>query len=342
MKYGRLAVAVTFIITIALLLTGYSLTRRAETAELRVLCAGSLAIPLEEVAEAFESENFGVKVVVEPSGSLLAIRKITELGKSADILVVSDSNLIQELMIPEHADFYISFASNELVLAYTDVSRYSDDVNSDNWFKVLTRPDVKYGIANPNDDPCGYRSLMALALAEEHYGEEGLFQRLIAEKSNILFSKTGKNFQIYVPLDFGPKHGSNLIVRSKAEDLVPLLKSGMIDYAFQYKSVAAQHGLRYVELPAEIALGDPRLSDFYRSVTIFLFYGSEKQEVVVGQPIMYGLTVPKSCKNRDLAIKFINFMLSEDGKAIFEGHFHSFLEKFEVVGEPPLEIEAGR
>ncbi len=33
-----------------------------------------------------------------------------------------------------HADWNILFASNQLVLCYTDKSRFADEVNADNWF----------------------------------------------------------------------------------------------------------------------------------------------------------------------------------------------------------------
>ncbi|MCS7133062.1 MAG: tungstate ABC transporter substrate-binding protein WtpA [Aigarchaeota archaeon] len=342
MWHRRLLIVVSFIVAASLLISGYSFSRMSGNAQLRVFCAGSLALPLEKVARAFESENPGIDVVIEPSGSLLAIRKIVDLGKSADVLVVSDSRLIPNLMMPEHADFYISFASNEIVLAYTDGSRYSDEVASGNWFRILARPDVKFGVANPNDDPCGYRSLMTIALAEEYYRKRGLFDELIAKRSNILFEELDGEFFIYVPKDFAPNPGSNLIVRSKAEDLIALLEAGTLDYAFQYRSVAAQHGLRYVVLPAEIALSDPMLDDFYRKVRVYLFYGAEGQEEVVGRPITYGLTIPKSCRNVDLAIEFVNFMLGDVGRRIFEEEGHPFLEEFEVVGEVPAGIIVGR
>jgi len=38
---------------------------------------------------------------------------------------------------------------------------------------------------------------------------------------------------------------------------VALLEANAIDYMFQYKSVAIQHGLKYIELPKEINLSDP-------------------------------------------------------------------------------------
>ena len=52
-------------------------------------------------------------------------------------------------------------------------------------------------------------------------------------------------------------------IRPKEVDLVALIESNAIDYMFQYKSVAIQHGLKYIELPREINLSDPSLNDLY-------------------------------------------------------------------------------
>ncbi len=339
MRRGLVVTLILVVIAAVSILVGYSFLGRAEPIQLKIFCAGSLTIPLEQVAEAFESENPGVKVVIEPSGSVLAIRKIIELNKSADVLAVADYRLIPKLMIPNYADFYISFASNEMVLAYTDKSRYSDEISSDNWFKILMRRDVKYGFSNPNDDPCGYRSLMVFALAENHYQEAGLFERLIADKSSLFFNRSGGEFFIYVPLDLGPKPGSNLVIRSKSVDLIALLEAGALDYALEYESVAVQHGLKYIELPAEVALSDPRLDELYQKIHVYLFYGTEKQREIVGQSIVYGLTIPKSCRNEELAIKFVNFLLSDVGRDIFDENGQRFLEEFEVSGEVPADIE---
>ena len=307
---------------------------------LRIFHAGSLSVPLKQVAERFEEENPGVKVVLEPSGSVLAVRKITELHKTADILMTADYRLINDMMMPSYAEFNIAFASNKMVLAYTDKSRYSDEINSENWFKILMREDVKYGFSNPNDDPCGYRSPIVLALAEKYYGLD-LLKELVIDKSNIIVKKSDGEYHIYIPKDFAPNPGSNLVIRSKSVDLIALLESGAIDYAFEYKSVAVQHGLKYVELPPQIDLSNPRFDEEYGRVRVSLFYGTDKQKEVVGKSIVYGLTIPKCAENRYLAIKFINLLLSDVGREIFEKNGQSFLDRFIVYGNVPREIKLG-
>jgi molybdate/tungstate transport system substrate-binding protein len=67
------------------------------------------------------------------------------------------------------ADWYIRFASNRIVLAYTGSSKYASDVNVTNWFSVLTKSGVVFGFPDPMIDALGYRALMAMQLAEAFF-----------------------------------------------------------------------------------------------------------------------------------------------------------------------------
>jgi len=106
---------------------------------------------------------------------------------------------------------------------------------------VLQRKDVVYSRSDPDSDPCGYRTLFTFMLAEKHYKKPGLAEKM---------SSKDKDY-----------------IRPKEVDLVALLESDAIDYMFQYKSVAIQHGLKYIELPREINLSDPSKNDIYSSVS---------------------------------------------------------------------------
>ncbi len=64
------------------------------------------------------------------------------------------------------------FASNAIVLMYGPKSKYGDEVSPENWTEVMLRPDVRWGHSEPDADPCGYRSLMVLQLAEKFYGKK--------------------------------------------------------------------------------------------------------------------------------------------------------------------------
>ena len=67
----------------------------------------------------------------------------------------ADFKVIDKLLVPKHADWNIRFATNQLVLCYTDKSRFAKDVNADNWDEILQKKVVVWGHSDPNRDQCG-------------------------------------------------------------------------------------------------------------------------------------------------------------------------------------------
>ena len=258
---------------------------------LTILHAGSLAVPFAEMEKEFEEMHPSVDVQCESASSGVTIRKVTELGKNAEIVASADYSLIPDLMYPEFADWYMTFAKNRMVLCYTEESKYADEVNSDNWFDILLRDGVEYGHSDLLD-PCGYRTLLVWQLAEKHYNQLGLYEKLMA-------SCPEKN------------------IRPKSVQLVSLLQSGDLDYASEYSSVAMQHNLKYVEFPPEIDLSSVEFKDFYSQSTVDI-PGKEPGATIPkkGKPIVYGVTIPKNNANPELAIAFMEYVLGEKGQAI--------------------------
>jgi len=269
--------------------------------KLTIFHAGSLTVPMKAMTEAFHARHPGVTFETEASGSRAAARKISELGRAADVMMSADYTVIDNLLIPDFADWNIRFARNMMVIAYTDQSKYGDEINADNWYDILTRDGVVYGHADPNADPCGYRTPMVWQLAEKYYNIPGLFQKLD---------------------DHCPPEN----VRPKAVELIALLQSGDMDYAFEYRSVAVQHGLKFVELPDEINLSQVEQADFYQQAQVEVS-GKEPGTTITqtGKPIVYGVTIPKNAPSPDLAVEFVEFLLGPDGQAIMEAQ-----------GQPPV------
>ncbi|MGH7560821.1 MAG: extracellular solute-binding protein [Gemmatimonadales bacterium] len=259
-----------------------------------VFNAGSLAYPVRELLAEFSRRNPEVRGRSESSGSLEAARKLTELGKIPDVLMVADYGVIEKLLMPEHASWYATFASNAMVLAYTGRSAGAGEINRDNWWRILLRPDVRSGHSNPALDPNGYRTLMVFQLAEEHYREPGLAGRLARA----------------VPA----RH-----IRPKGADLTALLQSGELDYAWSYRSLAQTAGLRWVELPPEVNLSDPARSAWYAQAVVRLpgarLAAADSVEFR-GEPILFALTIPLSAPDSGVARGFARFVLSADGQEI--------------------------
>ncbi|PKP53355.1 MAG: tungstate ABC transporter substrate-binding protein WtpA [Candidatus Altiarchaeales archaeon HGW-Altiarchaeales-3] len=285
-----------------------------ENLNLKVLHAGSLTKPLEEVETQFELKYNFVDVQREAAGSVKTVRKITELNKDADVLVSADFSLIPAMMYSDYANFTIKFARNQIVLAYTEKSKYADEINAENWYEILRRDDVKFGFSNPNDDPCGYRSIMVMQLAEFKYNDSSIFDDLVLTNTKIKMNFNNNSYTAVVPNseDIAP-NTDQVMIRSMEVELISALESRNIDYYFIYGSVAVQHGHEFVELPPEINLGSEEYAETYRRVSVNLSSGS----VSTGKPIIYGITIPKTVQHKSEAISFVKTVIGEEGQKIF-------------------------
>lgn len=254
--------------------------------------AGSLSVPVRKLTEAFEKANPGVRVLAEAAGSLHSARKITDLGRTCDIMLSADHIVVSSMLIPRYASWNIRFATNEIVIAYRPESAYASIFRDDNWPDILLKEDVIIGRADPDADPCGYRTVFAARLAEEHYGRPGLADSLLSKNRDY--------------------------IRPKEVDLVALAETGVIDYMFQYRSVAIQHGLRYLVLPEEINLSSPALAEQYGRVSCMIPGETPGTRTAVrGDFISYSGTIPDNAPQKGLAMKFFAFMLGDEGRAIF-------------------------
>ena len=275
--------------------------------KLVVYNAGSLALPLRAALDSFAARE-NVAVEQENAGSLETARKLTELGKIPDLVGVADYEVIPLLLIPNHVTWYAKFARNRMVLAFTDRSNGAAEINTNNWWQIVTRPNVQVGRADPSLDPNGYRTLLVWQLAERFYKQPGL----------------GKRF-----LTTAPQRN----VRPKEADLVGLLQAGEFDYIWSYESIAQGVGLRYVTLPQAVDLSAPADSAEYAFASTRVAGKTLTDSVTMrGQPIVYAFTVPTRAPHPELAAKFAQYLSSTDGRRVLRGAKLDVLDQYLVTG----------
>ena len=272
------------------------------TGKLRIFHAGSLTVPFAAMEKEFEARYPGVDIQREHGGSTRMARLISEVGKPADLMASADFQVIDKSLLPELGIGNIRFATNELVLTYGPQTKYADEINQGNWFEILSRPGVSFGHSDPNIDPGGYRSMMAMQLAEIHYKIPGLYQRLLANR----------------PL-------GNM--RGKSVSLTALVQNGDLDYAWAYRSIALQHGLKFVTLDEHVNLANLDYDPLYRQVKVRVsgerpgsFFDRE------GRFVAYGITLLKNAPNREAAVAFLEYLLDPEGG-------QKILQSF---GQPPF------
>ena len=207
-----------------------------------VFAAGSLIIPFHELEIAFEKQYPEIDVLAEYHGSIQVMRHVTEMHHQIDVVATADSNLIPMLMYavddPEtglpYANWYINFGTNRLALAYTDRSNYTEQINRENWAEILSKPDVVFGLSDPRFDAAGYRSLMAFALQEDYLGQYGLFKNMFNDqfKTPITLFREDELALIIVPEILDTNPAGHVLMRGASIQLIALLESSDIDYAF--------------------------------------------------------------------------------------------------------------
>jgi molybdate/tungstate transport system substrate-binding protein len=289
---------VTAPVAVAALLLATSTGGAGVQGKLAVLNAGSLAAPFQRALEAFRRVHPDVEPEQESAGSLEVVRRVTELGRPCDVLAVADWEVLPALVVPRHAAWYAVFGRNRLVIAYRDGAAGAADLATTPWWEVLLRPGIAQGRSDPDVDPAGYRALMAWRLAERHHHVPGLARRMEAS----------------IP----PRN-----VRAKSIELVALVQAGELDYAWLYRSVAEEAGLRVHPLAPEVDLGDPALAEFYATVSVEVAGNRPgDRRTVRGLPILYGLTIPKGAPNPGAAEAFVAFLASDEGRAALRAaHF---------------------
>jgi molybdate/tungstate transport system substrate-binding protein len=191
-----------------------------------VFVAASLTNAIRPQLDSFAAAQ-GVTLLTESGASMEHVRKLTELHRIPDLILLADDDVFPRHLAPNYTTWWADFARNRMVVAYTDRSKAAAEITEANWYRVLTRPGVEVGRADPNLAPVGYRTLTLFALAALKYGQPTLARQLVENAP--------------------PKN-----VRSNAAELAALLAAGELDYIYDYESVARAQNFKYLVLPPGI------------------------------------------------------------------------------------------
>ena len=317
-------IAVIIIVVAGVGIYGYNTyLTSSESGTLTIYAAASLANQMNDTAAEFKNQHPNVDVQIHYGGSSDLISQITQLNKPADIMASADYGLIDQQLMPDFASWNLMYARNELVMAYTDESQNSSQINGDNWYQILNQSDVKFGLADPNSAPAGYRGVMMMQLANSYYNNSNIFNDLIVQNSAITSQPNGTGYVISSPSNLNPS--SKIVSRPAVRDLMPVLQSGAVDYVFVYKSDADQQassGVKYIQLPDQLRLSDVSFEPIYSNIKLTQFSDSNNQtKSVTLTPIVYGVTILNNAPERDLAVQFMELFLSSTGTRIAEESF---------------------
>jgi molybdate/tungstate transport system substrate-binding protein len=262
-----------------ILLTLLASCSKAENS-LTVFYAPCYSPVLDEVRDDCES-TLDVKLLGEISGSQVCCRKVTELGRECDLLMVADSSLFRKIA-SSHARWRIDFAHDSVVLGVGIRARKTDEAEKD-WVPVLLDENIRLGRVDENLGPIGYRTLLVWALKEK-LGHPGLAASLRKRTDKVV---------------------------DHVAQLATELKAGSLDYGFLYKTTCLKDDIRFIALDNRINLGSPEM-DYSGAEVSFVNTQSGKKETVTvrGSHITYGLTIPSNAPNREKAVQMVKYLLS--------------------------------
>jgi molybdate/tungstate transport system substrate-binding protein len=235
-----------------------------------------------------DAAKAGFELKAEGSGSQLACRKITELGRQCDLVVLADRELVAG-MLGGACSWRLDFATDEMVLAVGSRAPNATLAERD-WPAALLAENVKLGRADENLAPVGYRTFLVWKLKEAHGGPAGLTDRLKAKCTKVL-DDVGR--------------------------LTPLLQTGELDYAFVYRSACIAHGVRFIGLDQAVNLGSADVDYSGAQVTFEkLKTGARETVTVKGEPICWTLAIPDRAAGAGAARRFARWMLAEKAEAL--------------------------
>jgi molybdate/tungstate transport system substrate-binding protein len=272
-----------------------------------IFIAASLTKPLQPTLDAYAARTNTV-ILRESGASLEHVRKITELHRTPDLVLLADADVFPQFLVPRYSSWFAEFARNRMVVAYTGKSKHAKDVNASNWMKVLSGGDVEVGRTDPNLAPVGYRTLLLFDLAERYYHTAGLASALLA-------------------------HAPDKNIRPNAAELAALLAAGELDYIYDYQSVAESNGFKFIQLPPQIDLGDPKQANNYGTVSVTVRGTTPGSKATFkGQPILYGATIPVSAPHAAAAAKLYRYLTSAPAVAQLRAAHVDMLDHPVVVG----------
>jgi molybdate/tungstate transport system substrate-binding protein len=265
----------------------------------KVLHAGSLTSLIRRgIGPALFHES-GITLESESGHSVALAMAIKDERVHGDVFLSADAEVNQILLGSTNDDcirWFVIFARNSVVLAYSPKSRFFSDFEQARngkipWYQVLMQPGIKLFRNDPNLDPMGYYTLLVCALAQKHYGVPDLKQHLLGSDTN-------------------PAQVYHLNIAQ--------LESGEIDAMFLYLSAAFDLALPYLVLPDEINLSKPELATSYAEVQ----FTTNNGQTFHGKPICFSAAVLKNANNTHATQHFIEFLLSPPGQKLVQAaHF---------------------
>jgi molybdate/tungstate transport system substrate-binding protein len=222
-----------------------------------VACAGSLTKLYTETLGPDFQKATGAHWGGPPcAGSLALAQEIESRAISPQVFLAVGAKPIEGLF-PSRAKFAINLATDPLVFAYSEKSRYARQLDAiasgakplSDLFSVMGTPGFRLGRSDPTQDPQGEFFILMVMLAE-----------------HLLHLRAGTADRI---LGISPSAPDGSSSQMLSEDALPTDEAeGIVDGGSAYLSQALQFGLKYVKLPDALNFSNLADKATYATVSI--------------------------------------------------------------------------
>ena len=157
-----------------------------------MLYAGSLVDVMQnQIGPAFQTAT-GYSVSGISAGSKDLASEIKGKVHVGDVFISASPKVNASLEGAKNGDWvnwYLTFATSELVLGYNPNSKFANDIKTKPWYEVITEPGIRVGFTDPATDPKG--ELVAEALADTAKSKNlPALTTLAANKSDVFPEET--------------------------------------------------------------------------------------------------------------------------------------------------------
>ncbi|NPE54339.1 extracellular solute-binding protein [Dickeya dadantii] len=267
--------------------------------KIQLTYAGSMGVVMDKALGPTFAQKENLSYQGQGQGAYGMARLLASKKVVADVFVSITPGPMQILKDAGLIDDAIPVASTRMVIAYNPKSPFaarlaaSDKAKNSDWLSVLQDKSLKFGRTDPYNDPQGQNIVFTMLLAEKFYHQPDVAKKALGEVQNPA--------QVFME--------GGLLTR---------LESGQIDATSGYESAVRSAKLPYVSLPDEINLSNPAMSQqWYDTVSFTIKDSAGKDQVLHTQPLVFYAAVLKNAPDAAQAHKFVNFMLSPEGQALF-------------------------
>uniref|UniRef100_D5WYV3 Extracellular solute-binding protein family 1 n=1 Tax=Thiomonas intermedia (strain K12) TaxID=75379 RepID=D5WYV3_THIK1 len=287
----------------AMSLGGMTVASAAEPV-LSVAYAGSMGALMDKALGPTIAKQAKVQYQGQGAGAFGLAHLIAAKQINPDVFVSITPGPIEVLQKAGLIDTAVPVASTQMVIAYSDKSKFAADFKAAAagkmpWYEVLEKPGLHFGRTDPKTDPQGRNIVFTMLLAQEFYKQPGLADKILGKVEN--------EQQIFTE-----------------PSLLSRLESGQLDATSGYLSAVISHKLPYIKLPGEINLSDPAMIEkWYSKVHFDIKVPNGKTDTLSTQPLVFYAAVLKNAPNPKAGAAFVKLMTSAEGQALFKQYGYS-------------------